>query len=160
MLKRTFLVISLLLITSFIVNVAGAGDYKKKRLWWRNKQVVEELNLTPDQVNKIDRIFNSNKGEIKEFHRELNKKENELRKLIQTPGSTRNEVLELTDEINAIKSEGQKLKVHMLWEIREVLNPDQRIKLKQLKLDYMRKRPKNSSFIFSDHMCHLNDFSY
>ena len=158
--KRKFLFISFLLITSFIVNTASAGDYKKKRLWWRNKQIVQELNLTPGQVNKIDSIFNSNKGQIKAFHKELNRKENELRKLIQNPDSTRSEVLELTDEINEIKSEGQKLKVQMLWEIREVLNPEQRTKLKQLKLDYMKKRPRNSSFLFFGEHCPLNNNYY
>ena len=158
--KRKYLLISLFLITSFIANAASAGDYKSKRLWWRNKQVVEELNLTPDQVNRIDSIFKSNKGEIKALHRELNKKENELRNLIQNPDSTRNQVLELTDEINAIKSEGQKLKVQMLWEIREVLNPEQRTKLKELKLNYMKKRPKKSSFIFPEDICHLNYLYY
>jgi len=149
-LKRRFLFISFLLITSFIANTALAKDYKNKRLWWRNKQVVEELQLSPDQVNKIDKIFKSYKGEIKAFHRELNSKENQLKKLIQDPNSTRNQVLELTDEVNDIKSEGQKLKVQMLWEIREVLNPEQRIKLKELKQDYMKKQPKNTSLFFED----------
>ncbi|MGI9553758.1 MAG: Spy/CpxP family protein refolding chaperone [Thermodesulfobacteriota bacterium] len=146
--NKRFLFISFLLITSFLTSVAVAKDYKNKRLWWRNQQVVEELNLTPDQVNKIDKIFHANKGQIKEFHRELNKKENQLKRLIQNPDSTRSEVLELTDQINEIKSEGQKLKVQMLWEIREVLNPEQRNKLRQLKQDYMKK-PKNTS-MFSE----------
>ena len=148
--NKRFLIIYFLLITSFVANTALAGDYKHKRLWWRNKQVVEELQLSPDQVNKIDQIFRSHKGEIKSFHKELKYKENELKKLIQNPDSTRDEVLELTDEINIIKSEGQKLKIQMLWEIREVLNPEQRIKLKELKQGYMKNRPKNSTFFYDD----------
>ncbi|MGI9534398.1 MAG: Spy/CpxP family protein refolding chaperone, partial [Thermodesulfobacteriota bacterium] len=149
-LKIRFLFISFLLITSFIANTSLAKDYKNQKLWWRNKQVVEELQLTPDQVNRIDKIFKSNKGEIKAFHKELKSKENQLKNLIQNPDSTRSEVLELTDEINDIKAEGQKLKIQMLWEIREVLNPEQRIKLKELKQDYMKKRPKNTSLFFED----------
>ncbi|MGI9534906.1 MAG: Spy/CpxP family protein refolding chaperone [Thermodesulfobacteriota bacterium] len=154
--NKRFLFISFLLITSFLTNIVIAKDLKNKRLWWRNQQVVEELNLTPEQVNKIDKIFHSNKGEIKAFHGELNKKEKQLKKLIQDPDSTRSEVLELTDEINEIKSDGQKLKVQMLWEIREVLNPEQRNKLRQLKQEYMKK-PKNTSMfsegcLFFDHI--------
>ena len=147
---KRFLFISFLLITTLITNTLLAKDYKNQKLWWRNKEVVKELQLTPDQVNKIDRIFKSNKGEIKAFHKELKSKENQLRSLIQNPDSTRGEVLELTDEINDIKSQGQKLKIQMLWEIREVLSPEQRIKLKELKQSYMKNRPKNTSMYFED----------
>ena len=136
----TFIIIFTLLATSF----AFAGNKKDKMLWWRNGQVVEELQLSQKQVNDIETIFQGYKGEIKSFNKELNKKENKLRKLIQDSDSTREDVLKMTDEINSLKADGQKIKVNMFWEIREVLTPKQRSQLQLIKERYMKGKPKNT----------------
>ena len=136
----TFIFIFTLLATSF----AFAGNKKEKMLWWRNGQIVEELQLSQNQVNDIETIFQTYKGEIKSFNKELNKKENKLRKLIQDSDSTREDVLKMTDEINTLKADGQKIKVNMFWEIREVLTPKQRTQLQLIKERYMKGKPKNT----------------
>ena len=136
----TLIFIFTLLATSF----AFAGNKKDKMLWWRNGQIVEELQLSQKQVNDIETIFQGYKGEIKSFNKELNKKENKLRKLIQDSDSTREDVLKMTDEINSLKADGQKIKVNMFWEIREVLTPKQRSQLQLIKERYMKGKPKNT----------------
>ena len=53
-------------------------------------------------------------------------------------------VLKMTDEINSLKADGQKIKVNMFWEIREVLTPKQRSQLQLIKERYMKGKPKNT----------------
>jgi len=137
-------------LTLFFTSSVFAGKNKNKKLWWRNGQVVEELELTQAQVKNIETIFQRYKGEIKYFNKELNKKEKKLKKLIQNSDSTREDVLEVTDEINVLKADGHKLKVNMFWEIREILTPKQRSQLQLIKERYIKGNPKNTIYFMDD----------
>ena len=154
--RKINILLLLLISSTMFAGSLTAGNYKEKRLWWRNTQIAEELELTPRQINQIESIFQNYKGKIKKFNKDLNKKEKKLQKLIQNPDSTREDVLKVTDEINTIKANGQKMKVTMFWEIREVLTPKQRVQLKTIKDRYMQGNPKNMIFFmegcdFPDH---------
>jgi len=148
----------LFIFTLFFTSSVFAGIYKNKKLWWRNGQIVEELQLSPQQVKQIENIFQKNKGEIKSFYKNLNLKENQLKKLIQKSDSTREDVLNLTDEINTLKSNGQKLKVNMFWEIREVLNPKQRTELLLIKERYMKGTTKNMIYFLDECFTKVHSF--
>jgi len=148
----------LFIFTLFFTSSVFAGNYKNKKLWWRNGQIVEELQLSPQQVKQIENIFQKNKGEIKSFYKNLNLKENQLKKLIQKSDSTREDVLNLTDEINTLKSNGQKLKVNMFWEIREVLTPKQRTELLLIKERYMKGTTKNMIYFLDECFTKVHSF--
>lgn len=150
--------IFVLIFTLFATTFVNAGNKKDKMLWWRNGQIVEELQLSQNQVSEIESIFQRYKDEIKYFNNELNSKESKLRKLIQNSDSTREEVLKMTDEINVLKSQGQKTKVNMFWEIREVLTPKQRSQLQLIKKRYIKGKPKNT-FFFPDE-CLLKEHTF
>ena len=148
----------LFIFTLFFTSSVFGGNYKNKKLWWRNGQIVEELQLSPQQVKQIENIFQKNKGEIKSFYKNLNLKENQLKKLIQKSDSTREDVLNLTDEINTLKSNGQKLKVNMFWEIREVLTPKQRTELLLIKERYMKGTTKNMIYFLDECFTKVHSF--
>ena len=154
--NRVFTVV--LLFTLFFTISVFAGKNKDKKLWWRDGQVVEELELTSEQVENIETIFQRYKGEIKYFHKELNEKENKLKKLIENSNSTKEEVMEVTDKINILKAAGQKLKVNMFWEIREVLTPKQREQLQLIKERYMKGTPKNTIYFLDK--CNVNEHTF
>jgi len=139
-----------LLFTLFFTSAVFAGKNKDKKLWWRDGNVVEELELTSEQVENIDTIFQKYKGEIKYFHKELNENENKLKLLIENPNSTKEEVMEVTEKINTLKAAGHKLKINMYWEIREVLTPKQRSQLMLIKERYMKGTPKNTIYFLDE----------
>ncbi len=138
----TLMFLALILLTGAV----NAGKYKDKKMWWRNGDIAEELQLTDTQANEIENIFQTYKGKIKKFNKKINSKEKKLQKLVQNSDSTREEVLKASDEINTLKAEGQKLKINMFWEIREVLTPKQRTQLKLIKERYMKGTPENTVF--------------
>jgi len=154
--NRVFTVV--LLLTLFFTSSVFAGQNKDKKLWWRDGQVVEELELTSEQVENIETIFQRYKGEIKYFYKQLNEKENKLKKLIENSNSTKEEVMEATDKINILKAAGNKLKVNMFWEIREVLTPKQREQLQLIKERYMKGTPKNTIYFLDK--CIVNEHTF
>ena len=96
--SRVFTLI--LLLTLFFTSTVFAGKSKDKKLWWRDGNVAEELQLTSEQVANIDTIFQKYKGEIKYFHKQLAENEQKLKMLINDPNATKEEVMELTEKIN------------------------------------------------------------
>ena len=157
-LKKTISVVLFSVFFGLISNGVSAKDSSYKKLWWKNKEVVKELGLTDSQVEKIDSIFYSYKGELKSYRELINKKQSQLKNLIKDPDSTRQQVLQITDEINELESERHKLKVQMLWEIRDVLTPDQRIKLRKLKQGYMKNKPRKSLYLVDDYLFINNSY--
>ncbi len=154
--NRVFTVV--LLFTLFFTSSVFAGKNKDKKLWWRDGQVVEELELTSEQVENIETIFQKYKGEIRYFHKELIENENKLKKLLENSNSTKEEVMKVTDELNILKAAGHKLKVNMFWEIREVLTPKQREQLQLIKEHYMKGTPKNTIYFLDK--CLVNEHTF
>lgn len=125
----------MIFVLSIIPNAFSGGGQIK---WWKNPNIVAELNLTNNQANRIENIFSSYKGNIMSLNSQLMEKEKQLRKLIRNPNATQDEVLKLTDEVENLKGELRRLEVKMFLEIREVLTAEQRDKLHQIKERYRK----------------------
>ena len=141
----------------FVTSPLSAKNYGNKKLWWKNEEIVNKLDLSENQVNAIDSIYSTHKRQIIIYNKEIGKKTTELKKLIKNPSSTREQVLELTEEINALESERHKLKVQMLWEIREVLDPGQREQLREIKQQYMKNKHRKSFYLVEEYL-YINEF--
>ncbi|MDA2920447.1 Spy/CpxP family protein refolding chaperone [Desulfobacterota bacterium AH_259_B03_O07] len=126
----SFAIIALALLGS--VNTFGFRGYTYAK-WWKNNEIIEQLGLTSDQGNQIEKIFVSNKGQIMELKSMLTVKQKSLRSLIRDTHSSREEVLILNDEVDRIKSRLKRLRLDMLLKIREVLSPEQRLKLREIR---------------------------
>jgi len=101
--------------------------------WWKNPKVVEALDLKQDQIEKIERIFYQYRDQIVNLDGALKQKEAELRKEVRNPNSRREDILRLTDEVEKIRGQLRRVEVDMLLRIRDVLTPEQRIKLHSIK---------------------------
>jgi Spy/CpxP family protein refolding chaperone len=111
---------------------AYGSDEKMPGKWWKNKEIVKSLELNNDQVNRIEGIFSSQKGRIKELGSDLRKKERELNDTIRNPNSSNEKVLKLSNEVEEIRGSMRRVKVDMFLQIREVLTPEQRSKLQEI----------------------------
>ncbi len=113
------------------VNLYGFQGYKYAK-WWKNSEIVKQLDLTSDQVNQIEKIFVSDKEYILKLTSNLKVKQKHLRSLISNPNSNREDVLILNDEVDQLKSSLKRVRLDMLLQIRDVLSPEQRIKLREI----------------------------
>ena len=136
--KRSLILFSLMVFVFSICAHAYPGEKGIK--WWKNPEIVAELKLTTDQVNRIENVFSSYKRRIVSLDSELGEKEKKLKNAIKDPNSTKEEVLRLSDEVEGIKGELRKLEVTMYLEIREVLTPDQRDKLYKIRSRYKSQK--------------------
>ena len=137
--KTCFIILTLILF--YAPNSYSHGGYKSAK-WWKDPEVVKELNLTKDQVDLIEQIFNGNKDPIADLYSQLKQKQSEFRSKIEDPNSGRDEVLELNDEVVQLKTKLKRLRLDMLLKIRDVLTPEQRQNLQKIRFKEVKKKDK------------------
>jgi Spy/CpxP family protein refolding chaperone len=110
--------------------------------WWRDAQFQRDLVLTAEQVNRIDGVFQAAISNLRQKNEELNLQEAELSRLIAS-NADELVVTRQVDKVEAIRANLNKMRTLMLLHMRQVLSPDQRVKLNKLHEQWERdhKRP-------------------
>jgi Spy/CpxP family protein refolding chaperone len=111
--------------------------------WWKDAQFQRELALTADQSARIDAIFQAAISQLRPKKDELDKQEELLSQQI-VAGADEMLVTRQVDKVEAIRSNMNKMRTIMLLKERQVLSPDQRVKLNKLHEQWERdhKRPE------------------
>ena len=110
--------------------------------WWKDAQIQRELNLTADQAAKIDAIFQSTISQLRQKKEELDRQEEELSKLIAT-GADEALVTRQVDRVESIRANMNKMRTIMLLHERQVLTPDQRVRLNKLHEQMEKERGRS-----------------
>jgi Spy/CpxP family protein refolding chaperone len=110
--------------------------------WWKDAQFQHDLGLTADQSARIDAIFEAAISQLRSKKQELDRQEEELSKQIAA-GADEALVSKQVDKVEAVRSNMNKMRTLMLLRERQVLTPDQRVKLNKLHEEWERnhKRP-------------------
>ena len=111
--------------------------------WWKDAQFQRELALTADQSARIDAIFQAAISQLRPKKDELDKQEELLSQQI-VAGADEMLVTRQVDKVEAIRSHMNKMRTIMLLKERQVLSPEQRVKLNKLHEQWERdhKRPE------------------
>ena len=111
--------------------------------WWKDAQFQRELALSADQSARIDAIFQAAISQLRSKKEELDKQEDVLSQQI-VAGADEMLVTRQVDKVEAIRSHMNKMRTMMLLKERQVLSPDQRVKLNKLHEQWERdhKRPE------------------
>lgn len=104
--------------------------------WWKQSRFVKELNLTDEQINKLDKIFLDTQKKIVDLHAACRKAELELRSLEGKEA----ESLKKIDEIYRLRAEIQKNIFLMTNQIKKELTPEQLKKLEEIKREISEER--------------------
>ncbi len=110
--------------------------------WWKDVQFQRDLGLSPEQSARIDAIFQAAISQLRQKKEELDKQEEVLSRQI-VAGADEALVILQVDKVEAIRSRMNKMRTLMLLQERQVLSPDQRVKLNKLHEQWERdhKRP-------------------
>jgi Spy/CpxP family protein refolding chaperone len=110
--------------------------------WWKDPQFQRELALSPDQSARIDAIFQAAISQLRPKKEELDKQEELLSQQI-VAGADEALVTRQVDKVEAIRSHMNKMRTLMLLKERQILSPEQRLKLNKLHEQWERdhKRP-------------------
>jgi Spy/CpxP family protein refolding chaperone len=98
--------------------------------WWRSELYQKNLGLSTDQVNRLEALFQNALPELRKGRDELDRYETELSRLIET-GADEGLVTKQLDKVEAIRSHLNKTRQLLLLHHRQVLTPEQRVKLAQ-----------------------------
>ena len=99
--------------------------------WWRDAQFQKELTLTADQSARIDLVFQSAMSTLRPKKEELDRQEAVLSRLIAA-NADEAVVSFQVDKVEAIRTSMNKQRTLMLLHMRQVLSPDQRVRLNKL----------------------------
>jgi Spy/CpxP family protein refolding chaperone len=110
--------------------------------WWRDAQFQKDLVLTAEQVTRIDSVFQAAISNLRQKNEELSHQEAELSRLIAS-NADEQVVTRQVDKVEDIRANLNKMRTLMLLHMRQVLAPDQRVKLNKLHEQWERdhKRP-------------------
>jgi Spy/CpxP family protein refolding chaperone len=98
--------------------------------WWRDAQFQRDLALTPEQSAKIDKVFEATVPNLRQKKTELDAQEEELSRMIAA-NADESAALRQIDKVEAIRANLNKMRTLMLLRMRQVLSPEQRVKLNE-----------------------------
>jgi Spy/CpxP family protein refolding chaperone len=107
--------------------------------WWQDQKSKAELNLTAEQSNRIEEIFQASFPKLREGYNELDRLESKVSKQMSADQTTEAELLRQVDAIESVRSELSKTRTLMLFRMQRVLSPEQRAKLDEM---HRRDRPR------------------
>jgi Spy/CpxP family protein refolding chaperone len=119
-----------LLLGLALVALAGPA-HAQPFAWWKSDQYRRELSLTADQLTRINSIFQMAMPQLRNTKNDLDRQETELSRLVEA-NSDEATITRQIDRVEATRASLNKMRTLMLVHMRDVLTPDQRVKLKAL----------------------------
>ena len=112
--------------------------------WWQEQKFKTELDLSAEQVSRIDEIFTSTLPRLRSCYRDLERLENQMNDTISSGEVTEPELIKQIDAVEASRSELSKARTLMLYRMRQVLTPGQRAKMKTMHEEWERDRRRST----------------
>jgi len=111
--------------------------------WWRDAQFQKDLSLSAEQAARIDSVFQSTIALLRQKREELDQQEAELSRLIAA-NADEAVVVRQVDKVEGVRASLNKHRTVMLLRMRQVLSPDQRVKLNKLYEDRQKDRKRDN----------------
>jgi Spy/CpxP family protein refolding chaperone len=144
--KRYSLFMLILFICLFIiVSKNFAQPLFPKGKWWKHPEVLEKINLTDKQIQKIEKVSDESMRKIIELEARFKIARLDLENLLDQIDEEKldlNAIEKQIDMVNRIKGELEKERILMLARIRNILPKETIQKLQQIRWKF-RKGPRN-----------------
>jgi len=124
-LRKSFICLALSLIVLAAASPASAQGFK----WWQTERFQKELKLTPEQITRIEGVFQASEPLLRAQKQAVDRREEKLSKVISDPKSDEPAVIQATDRLELARNEMTRTRTLLLFRIRRVLNDDQLLKL-------------------------------
>lgn len=99
-------------------------------MWWKNPNVVQRLTLTPEQVKRMDGIFQTSRLQLIDLKANVEKQEVMLEPLLSANPLDTPKAQAQIDKVADARADLEKANAKMLLGIRGVLTPDQWTRLR------------------------------
>jgi len=154
----SFLILFICLLT--IVSKTFAQSRFPKGKWWKHPEVLENVNLTEEQIQRIEKISGESMRKIIELEAKFKIARLDLESLLDQIDEKKldlNAIEKQIEEVNRIKGELEKERIMMLARIRNVLPKETIQKLQQTRWKFrkgsrgQRERSFDNEFDKSEH---------
>ncbi len=133
------LILTALLALASALPAADFLDLPQGR-WWKNEDVIRQLNLTPDQQRKLDDIMFAHMEKMIDLKAALDKEELKIKMLIDQPQIDEKQVMAQVDRVLAARDQMQRNRAAMFVKVRVLLTPEQWENIKVRFQDTFRER--------------------
>ncbi len=106
--------------------------------WWKNSEIVRELQLSEAQINQIEQTFLEQRLKLIDLRAELEKQEARLQPLIEADQPDEAKVSAQIDQVLAARGRLEKANAMMMLSIRRVLTFEQWKKLQSIQQERER----------------------
>ena len=117
--------IGCLVIVLAIPAVGAAQGFK----WWQSDKFKAELSLVPDQITRLEDVYQSMRPTLTTGKEDLDRLEGRLSKLIAEGVAPEGDVMRMVDQVEHARAELAKSRTLMIYRMHQILNPDQRAKM-------------------------------
>ncbi|TET93288.1 MAG: periplasmic heavy metal sensor, partial [Desulfobacteraceae bacterium] len=136
--KKILLITALALICSAILFLPNlfAFDPPVGGKWWYRPGVKDKLQLTPDQINKINKIWMEHRKRIIDIKSDIGKTYLDLENIMAQPMADRQGAYKLAERLGHFHSQQTEERIRMAIDIRQELSIEQFEKLKGLRREF------------------------
>lgn len=113
--------------------------------WWKNSQIVKQLQLKESQVAQIEQIFMSHQGRLVSAKAELEKRELQLKTLMQADPMQEVQAQKAIGQVAMARAELEKANAFMMLSIRKKLSKEQWNKLDTIQNSQMVPSPRSAA---------------
>ena len=118
----------IVLLATPLLSAAGEQPPRLSK-WWLSSEGRAAIGVTDRQSAEIERIFQSVLPDLRAEKLALEHQEKELTRLLGTDGADEAVVIRTIDRVEAARSALAKTRTLMLYRMRRVLAPEQRVRL-------------------------------
>jgi Spy/CpxP family protein refolding chaperone len=119
-----------LVLSAIVLAVPGVASAQGK--WWQSERFQKELLLTPEQITRIEGIYQTTMPLLRAQKEAFDRREEKLSKVIADPKSDEAMVVQATDRLESARNEMSRTRTLMFFRIRRVLSDEQHLKLNVL----------------------------
>lgn len=107
-------------------------------IWWKSELFKKELALSFDQTQRIDKIWETTRPELRQEWEELNRLEEKFSRLLQKNEADEAMLSRQIDRVETARANANKTRSLMLVQMRLVLNAEQRVKLDEIHARWLK----------------------
>lgn len=130
MLKQLIAGIPLILVLALAPLATGQTMPSSK--WWKDPDIVKQLNLTPGEVKKLDKLFVKSRRRLIDLKNHVEKEQFEYQTLMESQTLDEKAVNRQLKKLEKARSELNSERSRFLVEVRKILGRDRFQKLKQI----------------------------
>ncbi len=93
--------------------------------WWKRPRISEQIGLTGEQQDQIEKIFVRSRTKLIDLRADLEKKQLLLGEAMEDKSAERRDVEKKIELVENARAELQKARALMILDIKQVLKPDQ-----------------------------------